>query len=72
MNLGVDTAERKDGDIPLAGDYEPSTGEWVRDLVTRYEANNRVGANDLFGSAVIILMTVGVRSGEQNRVRRGG
>jgi F420H(2)-dependent quinone reductase len=52
--------------MPLSGEYEPSPTEWVRNQVERYESTSGREANTLMktGMPVIILTTVGSRSGK--------
>jgi deazaflavin-dependent oxidoreductase (nitroreductase family) len=56
----------KDGDMPLRGDYEPSTAGWVREQVENYERSNGVEANTLrdTGLAIVIVTTRGNRTGK--------
>lgn len=49
--------------MPLTGIYEPSTSEWARTQAERFEATNGSEANDLKGMPVIVLTTVGAKSG---------
>ncbi len=51
--------------MPLEGVYEPSTWEWVREQVERYEATGGREANTLrdTGLPVVILSTRGARTG---------
>jgi deazaflavin-dependent oxidoreductase (nitroreductase family) len=51
-------------DMPLDGDYEPSTQKWVRDQVELYEGSGGTEGTELRGMPVIILTTVGARSGK--------
>jgi F420H(2)-dependent quinone reductase len=52
--------------MTLAGDYEPSPSEWVRNQVQEYEASGGSRANTLMdtGLPVIILTTRGNKSGK--------
>jgi F420H(2)-dependent quinone reductase len=52
--------------VPLTGEYEPSTWEWVRDQVAQYEASGGTRANTLrdTGLPVVIVTTVGKKSGK--------
>jgi deazaflavin-dependent oxidoreductase (nitroreductase family) len=50
--------------MPLTGDYEPSTAGWARKQAERYEATDGAEANDLRGRPVIILTSVGARTGK--------
>lgn len=49
--------------MPLSGDYAPSTSHRSREQVERYEASDGREANTLRGKPVIILTSVGARSG---------
>ena len=50
--------------MPLQGDYEPSTADWARRQAERYEATDGAEAGDLRGRPVIILTSVGARTGK--------
>ncbi len=52
--------------MPITGDYEPSTWDWVADQVAQYEASGGTEANTLrdTGIPIIIVTTVGHRSGK--------
>jgi deazaflavin-dependent oxidoreductase (nitroreductase family) len=50
--------------MPLRGDYAPSTDARSRTQAERYEATNGAEANDLRGRPVIILTSVGAKSGK--------
>jgi F420H(2)-dependent quinone reductase len=52
--------------MPLSGEYEPSTQQWVRDQVERYEATGGREANTLrdTGLPVVVFSTRGVKSGK--------
>jgi deazaflavin-dependent oxidoreductase (nitroreductase family) len=49
--------------MPLSGEYAPSTSEWARKQAEEYEATGGAGANDMRGMAVIVLTSVGAKSG---------
>jgi F420H(2)-dependent quinone reductase len=49
--------------MPLEGKYAPSTSGWARRQAEKYEATNGAKANDLQGRPVIILTTVGAKTG---------
>jgi len=57
--------------MPLEGEYEPSTQEWVRDQVERYEASGGREANTLrdTGIPIAIFWSRGAKSG---KVRKNG
>ncbi len=52
--------------MPLTGEYEPSTSDWVREQVDTYEATNGRQANTLreTGIPVIIVTSRGASSGK--------
>jgi deazaflavin-dependent oxidoreductase (nitroreductase family) len=50
--------------MPLTGEYEPSPAKWVRDQVHTYESSGGTKALTLRGVPVVILTTVGARSGK--------
>jgi F420H(2)-dependent quinone reductase len=52
--------------VPLTGEYEPSTWEWVREQVAEYEASGGTRANTLrdTGLPVVLLTTRGNQSGK--------
>jgi deazaflavin-dependent oxidoreductase (nitroreductase family) len=50
--------------MPLAGEYAPSTASWARKQAERYEATNGEEANDLRGRPIIVLTSVGAKTGK--------
>ncbi|MDJ0336261.1 nitroreductase family deazaflavin-dependent oxidoreductase [Salinibacterium sp. G-O1] len=50
--------------MPLTGEYEPSTSAWARKQAELYEATHGVEGGELRGMPVIILTTVGAKSGK--------
>ena len=52
--------------MPLTGEYEPSTSDWVREQVDTYEATNGREANTLreTGIPVVIVTSLGASSGK--------
>ena len=50
--------------MPLNGDYAPSRADWARRQAERYEATGGAEAADLRGRPVIVLTSVGARSGK--------
>jgi len=50
--------------MPLTGEYEPSTAGWARKQAERYEATNGQEAADLRGRPIIVLTSVGAKSGK--------
>lgn len=49
--------------MPLEGDYAPSTSEWARTQAEAYEASGGTDARDLRGMPIIVLTSVGAKSG---------
>lgn len=49
--------------MPADAEYAPSPREYVRDTVERYEATDGREANTLNGRPIIILTTVGAKTG---------
>ncbi len=50
--------------MPLTGTYEPSTAGWARKQAERYEASDGTEAATLRGRPVIVLTSVGARTGK--------
>ena len=52
--------------MPLQGEYEPSTAEWVRNQVEAYERSGGKDANTLrdTGQPIIVVTTQGNKSGK--------
>ncbi len=50
--------------MPLTGTYEPSTSDWARKQAERFEASNGAEANTLRGVPIILLTSVGARTGK--------
>ena len=50
--------------MPLTGDYEPSTAAWARKQAERYETTNGAEAADLRGRPIIVLTSVGAKTGK--------
>ncbi len=50
--------------MPLQGEYEPSSFEWVRDQVALYESSGGTQGTTLRDLPVIILTTLGAKSGK--------
>jgi F420H(2)-dependent quinone reductase len=52
--------------MPIDGEYEPSTWDWVSEQVTEYEASGGQRANTLMdtGLPIIVLTTRGHKSGK--------
>jgi deazaflavin-dependent oxidoreductase (nitroreductase family) len=49
--------------MPLSGEYAPSTAGWAREQAERYEATDGADANSMQGRPIIVLTSVGARSG---------
>jgi deazaflavin-dependent oxidoreductase (nitroreductase family) len=49
--------------MPLTGEYKPSTSEWARKQAETFEASGGEKANLLRGVPIIVLTTVGAKSG---------
>lgn len=49
--------------MPLTGDYKPSAASWARDQVDLYENSGGTEGTELNGRPVIILTSVGAKSG---------
>lgn len=63
--------------MPLTGDYEPSAAPWARDQVDLYEHSGGTEGTELNGRPVIILTSLGAKSGKLRktplmRVEHGG
>jgi deazaflavin-dependent oxidoreductase (nitroreductase family) len=54
--------------MPLSGEYEPGTSEWSRKNVDLYEATNGEQGGDLRGKPVIVLTSVGAKTGKLRKV----
>ena len=50
--------------MPLTGEYAPSTAAWARKQAERYEATDGKEAGDLRGKPVIILSSIGAKTGK--------
>jgi F420H(2)-dependent quinone reductase len=49
--------------MPLTGSYAPSSAGWARKQAERYEATNGAEANELRGRPIIVLTSVGAKTG---------
>jgi len=49
--------------MPLTGQYIPSTSAWARNQAERYEATAGAQGNILRGAPIIVLTTVGAKTG---------
>ena len=50
--------------MPLTGEYEPGTSEWARRQAERFEASGGARSGTLAGVPIIVLTTVGAKSGK--------
>jgi deazaflavin-dependent oxidoreductase (nitroreductase family) len=50
--------------MPLTGEYKPSAAEWARTQAETYEATNGQEANLLRGRPIIVLTSVGAKTGK--------
>lgn len=50
--------------MPLTGEYEPSTSDWVRENAELYMESGGLQGTQLKGKPVVLLTTVGARSGK--------
>ncbi|MEU9126849.1 nitroreductase family deazaflavin-dependent oxidoreductase [Kitasatospora sp. NPDC048540] len=49
--------------MPLAGEYQPSPEQWVRDQVALYEGSGGVQGTTMRGMPVVLLTSRGAKSG---------
>jgi deazaflavin-dependent oxidoreductase (nitroreductase family) len=71
---------RNQGDsstMPLTGEYEPSTSDWAREQTELFEQSGGTEGNTLRGMPIIVMTSVGARSGKLRktplmRVEQGG
>ncbi len=49
--------------MPLTGEYAPSRSAWARKQAERFEATGGAGANTLRGKPIIVLTSVGAKTG---------
>ena len=52
----------------LSGEYEPSPSKWVRDQVQEYEGSGGTAGTTMRDMPVIIVTTIGARSGKLRKV----
>ncbi len=50
--------------MPLIGEYEPSTSAWAREQAELYESSGGTRGTDMNGMPVIILTSVGAKTGK--------
>jgi deazaflavin-dependent oxidoreductase (nitroreductase family) len=63
--------------MPLTGAYEPSTSDWAREQTDLFEQSGGTQGNTLRGMPIIVMTSVGARSGKLRktplmRVEHGG
>jgi deazaflavin-dependent oxidoreductase (nitroreductase family) len=49
--------------MPLTGEYAPSSSDWAREQAEKYEATGGSEAGDLRGKPIIVLTSVGAKTG---------
>ena len=49
--------------MPLSGEYAPSTADWARKQAEAYEASDCAKANTIAGKPVVVLTSLGARTG---------
>jgi len=54
--------------MSLNGEYEPSTAQWVRDQVDEYEGSGGTSGTMMRDMPVIIVTTIGAKSGKVRKV----
>ncbi len=50
--------------MPLTGEYEPSTSDWAREQAELYESSGGTEGTEMRGMRVVLLTTVGSKSGK--------
>lgn len=50
--------------MPLSGEYAPSPWDWSREQAEKYEASGGTEATDMKGKPIIVLTTVGAKTGK--------
>ena len=50
--------------MPLTGEYEPSTSDWARENAEQYMASGGTEGTELKGRPVILLTTIGAKTGK--------
>ncbi len=63
--------------MPLSGEYEPSTWDWVRENADKIMESGSTDGTEMKGKPVILLTTIGAKSGKIRktplmRVEHGG
>lgn len=50
--------------MPLRGEYEPSTSDWARENAELYMSSGGTQGTELMGKPVILLTTIGAKTGK--------
>jgi len=50
--------------MPLEGEYAPGTSDWARKQAERYEASDGVTSGTLRGMPIVVLTTLGAKTGK--------
>jgi F420H(2)-dependent quinone reductase len=53
--------------MPLSGEYEPSTSDWARENADKYIESGGTDGTELQGKPVILLSTIGAKTGKIRR-----
>ncbi|MDT5101472.1 MAG: hypothetical protein QOC76_5209 [Mycobacterium sp.] len=53
--------------MPISGEYEPSTSDWARENAEKYMESGGAEGTELKGKPVILLTTIGAKSGKVRR-----
>lgn len=54
--------------MPLTGEYEPSTSAWAREQAELFESTNGAKGGDLRGMPIIVLTSVGAKTGKLRKI----
>jgi deazaflavin-dependent oxidoreductase (nitroreductase family) len=57
-------AHEKEEGMPLTGEWEPGTSDWARKQVEEFEASDGAKANTLRGVPIVVVTSVGAKSGK--------
>ncbi|MEU4424064.1 nitroreductase family deazaflavin-dependent oxidoreductase [Actinoplanes sp. NPDC024001] len=49
--------------MPLTGEYAPSSSDWAREQAEKYEATDGATANTIMGKPIIVMTSVGAKTG---------
>lgn len=50
--------------MPIEGEHAPSTSPWAREQAEKFEASNGAEANTLRGKPIIVMTSLGAKSGK--------